>query len=356
MHLNFGFAPPRCPKDGLDDLAYPSLVFVNIVQIVLAAIFTIVCAVRYNSVRVFNQKISTANTSNTCWIVFFISSSIWSIISAIKYALDDSKEAAVDAPFVIIALLLYGVAPLFLSWALNHQRRFRSSYSMHRPHQNAADHDRHRTGASIAPGHSANIGVVDERSALTGGDVERSGEVDPLLRRYRWCRQRIGISELTFVALFVVYTVVMSVSLSNTENDTLYYVFVGAYGLQRVPITVLVLVIVLRPDLPYYGIALPSDVDGPSRTAKVLLVAAALFAAADLLPLSMWARILPSTCPFYVASWVDAIQVLYILSLLFFFLFTRVEYFRNLEEEIWSGFQTVRLSTSSAVSAMPLSF
>jgi len=111
----------------------------------------------------------------------------------------------------------------------------------------------------------------------------------------------------------------------NDIHDIFNWLFLSSYVLQRIPIIILVLLIITTR----------STNDGPTTQSKIFLGLAAGFNLVNDLPLTMWARFLPETCIFVIASYVDLIHLLYLFSLIFFFLFLRSEYLRNMEECIW---------------------
>jgi len=113
----------------------------------------------------------------------------------------------------------------------------------------------------------------------------------------------------------------------KSNNTTYEILFLCAFGVQRIPIVILVLMIV-------YGRT--SSTDGPTKKSKVFLVTAAVVNVAGDIPLTIWSAILPNTCIFVIASAVDLIHLCYLASLILFFLFLRSEYLRNMEECIWT--------------------
>lgn len=150
-------------------------------------------------------------------------------------------------------------------------------------------------------------------------------ENDPLLARVTWFRSNVGMTEVLYFLIFVVYLVFMVLQILFSPNETMDYLFIAAFAAQRIPIVGLVLVIVSN-----------RQSDGPTWESKVFLsIAAGLNVLGDI-PLVVWSRILPNNCVFAVASLVDLVHILFILSLVFFFLFLTREYRRNMEECIWS--------------------
>ena len=54
------------------------------------------------------------------------------------------------------------------------------------------------------------------------------------------------------------------------------------------------------------------------------------------LPLGIWAKVLPRTCPFVVLSWLDFLNLWLGVALVLFFVFLRLEFLRSREAVIWT--------------------
>ncbi len=54
------------------------------------------------------------------------------------------------------------------------------------------------------------------------------------------------------------------------------------------------------------------------------------------LPPTIWSLVLPRGCYFYIGSITDLLQLLHLISVVFFFVFLRAEFQRNMEECIWT--------------------
>eukprot|EP01114_Cavostelium_apophysatum_P021347 TRINITY_DN7425_c0_g1_i1.p2 TRINITY_DN7425_c0_g1~~TRINITY_DN7425_c0_g1_i1.p2 ORF type:complete len:133 (+),score=17.06 TRINITY_DN7425_c0_g1_i1:692-1090(+) len=111
------------------------------------------------------------------------------------------------------------------------------------------------------------------------------------------------------------------------EGNVYEIVFLSILGVQRLPVLILMVTIIsgYRAN------------DGPTKQSRLCLFFGAFFNASADMPISVWAYFLPhGSCVFYFASWVDLISICYFVSLIFFFIFARNEYQRNMEETIWS--------------------
>ena len=153
--------------------------------------------------------------------------------------------------------------------------------------------------------------------------------------------------ELLVVLLFSAYIVSLYLKQMARDNQVYIYLYIGTFFAQRLPVAALVAVIVRRDGNP----------DGPTGTAKVhLVMAAVLFLLSDL-PLEMWSSLVSwhhertatthlhlEYCPLVFASWIDVVFLIYTLALLLFFLFVRLEFRRNMEETIWGTVAAIQHS------------
>ncbi|KAL6077355.1 G protein-coupled receptor [Balamuthia mandrillaris] len=300
----FGRAPPSCPE-AWHWMGYPSVVFVYILMAMTSLVFCLIAAIKYNSVKVFNRSIRTENISNTMWILFYVFIALRAASNAVRYALDRHSDEYLDTYFVYSSIVLYGVTALSLCFALNHQRK-------------------HRSTAPAPP----------QRTPVN----EEGRETDPLLTRYGRIRKTVGWSELIFILLFLLYIAFLILFIvknggSDKDHRLWLILFIVAFALQRAPIVILVLIIVLQHSSLFQK---AGTQDGPTLKSKIYLVVAAVLNLANDLPLPVWAKILPDNCIFWIGSYVDLIHIIYFISLLFFFLFIRSEYLRNMEECIWT--------------------
>jgi hypothetical protein len=213
----------------------------------------------------------------------------------------DATEDSLDEYFFAFSLVLHGFSALILSLALNHQRKYRST---------------------VPPRSSQ--GSVNASVPAKGEDF------DPIYQKYGWLKSYVGWGELIFISLFILYIaflVVFLVERDSSHHSIWSAILVATFGLQRVPVLLLVFIIIFQR----FGSG-----EGPTIKSKIYLLIAAVLSIVNDLPLYYWAQILPGNCVFWVASWVDFVHVLYFISLFFFFMFIRSEYLRNMEECIWT--------------------
>jgi hypothetical protein len=354
----FFIPPPHCPKAvGIEILGYPSSAFVMVLLFLSSLSFFITCASKYHTIKVFNKVISTPITSNTWWCVYFAFVSVWAAFASVKFALPIQDASHVTVPFAIINLVLYGLIPFSLCCALAHQPQPRRQFTnsrllIHRHDSPAASKTRHT--AYYPASFQQEDEDSDDRHAFYGVNPRRGAlpsphSADPLVRCYQRCCSLQLLNYLLFALLLLLYWIFMGLSLGaydTSQEAVFYYLFVLVFAIQRLPIFLLACRVLLDASLPYYGCLLPDLSDGPSRTSKIYLLVGVLLSVFDLVPISMWDQVFGGNhCPFWLFSWVDFFELLYVLSIIFFFLFTRSEYFRGLEHELWFGEQTARYAT-----------
>jgi len=287
---------PSCPTSW-HFIDYPSVTFTYAIIATAGLLFALVAGIKYNSVKVFNRSIRTENISNTLWILFYIFIAFRGIINTLRYALADESQETLDNYLVYSSLIIHGLTGFCLTLALNHQYKYRS------------------TTPNTQPTTPSTVGVNDP---------------DPLLSKYGWLKKSIGWAELLYFVLFLLYLAfvfVMIVRRDNSDEWIWIATALSLFGLQRVPVVVLVLLIA------FGRVAVP---DGPTTFAKFCLAAGVLFSLTNDMPIHVWAEVLPNNCVFWIASWVDLLHLLYLISLACFFLFIRSEYLRNMEECIWT--------------------
>jgi len=297
MHFYFMYSspPPVCPdrwgnKFENTDVAYPSAALVFAIVAITGLTLALLVSLKYNSVKVFNRKIRTQNISNTMWIFFYFAITLRSASNCVRYSLIPKFEQPIDAFFVLASLILFGISSFALCLALNHQRKFRSSMP---PAQT-----KEGTGAK---------------------------ELDPVAAKYSWVRKTFTGAELLFFVLFLLYMIFLYLQVTRS-SATFEILFLCAFALQRIPVVVLSALIAFTQ----------RTADGPSRQSRIFLLIGAIINVSFDLPVSLWSYILPDNCVFVVASWVDLLHLLFLASLVLFFMFVRSEYRRNMEETIWN--------------------
>jgi len=288
FHFSIGSDLPICPSSWKWAylFSYPSVTFNYAILAITSFIISIVIGFKYNSVKVFNRKIRTQNISNSTWILYYSALGFRGTCNTLRYALEEHHEESLDSVFFLSSLILHGITAFALSLALNHQRKYRSSLP-----------------PASAP-----------------------KENDPLLAKYTWFKKTVSGSETLFFFMFVIYLVFLYLQIMKSDDKLYEILFLCAFAVQRLPIVILVFIICYTRN----------SSDGPTKQSKFYLMVAAILNVIGDLPLVVWSSMLPGGCVFVIASWVDFIHIFYIASLIFFFLFLRSEYLRNMEECIWT--------------------
>jgi len=102
-------------------------------------------------------------------------------------------------------------------------------------------------------------------------------------------------------------------------------VFLSVYGLQRAPVLTLMFLIIFGK--------------GPELVSKVILFIAVLLNLVNDFPITLWATVINKDMGCSISgvfSWLDIVNVSYIIGLILFFAFLRKEFMRNKEDAIWT--------------------
>jgi hypothetical protein len=129
-------------------------------------------------------------------------------------------------------------------------------------------------------------------------------------------------------------------SFENSKEKLFLYeiLYLICYGVQRIPLLVLAFAIVLSRG---------ASTEGPSKRSKSILFCATVLNLLTDLPLATWSFIFSlagwNECYLTIASLVDIVNGGYIVSMILYFVFMRMEYQRNMEECIWSHVSQIQV-------------
>eukprot|EP01127_Copromyxa_protea_P018080 TRINITY_DN5613_c0_g1_i1.p1 TRINITY_DN5613_c0_g1~~TRINITY_DN5613_c0_g1_i1.p1 ORF type:complete len:341 (+),score=70.20 TRINITY_DN5613_c0_g1_i1:28-1050(+) len=306
---------PRCPSSPkiTEFFSYPLIVWTYMLLFLMSLFFAIFTGMRYNSVPVYIEKGKVSNTetvrknevSNTLWIMYFIFVAFKAANDAIGFSLEDiTNSKGYDLAFVLISVVLAGGITLFFSLSLNHQLRHRSAYKKKSPEATDVN--------------TSSVADLDALSPKEKGFL------------YRVKKILLGI-ETPLILLAVLYQIAVYALFqtnADSEDMTLFWVYVAFYALQRLPIFILLLSILIKSD----------QNEGPSAASKALLSLGVFVNLVGEIPLTLWSLIIGShsTCWFNAFGPLDVINVSFVLSHIFLFFFLRAEFIRNKENCVWT--------------------
>jgi len=304
----FGDAPPACPENYTNYIAYPSVVIIFAVMCLLSLVFALVCAFKYNKVQVLLKKFTSSKISNSAWTAYFLLISISALTSAIEYSVANDLNSAWTTVSLAMSLIFHGFVAFALTYALHHQVKFRSG--------------------SAPP--STSKGQLNPDTSTTSlgtlyGSVSTKQELSQKITKIK---TKFGIVELCYVILLGIYLISTLFLFIFNYNNIAEAIFMGFYFVQQIPSFVLIIMIIVKKN---------ASSTGPKVLSKVFLGLGALLGLVGEIPLRIWAGILPDTCVFVIGSWVDLIHLIYAASIFFFFLFIRSEYKRNISEYQWDA-------------------
>jgi uncharacterized membrane protein len=331
--FNISQLPPECPLPyknaestelieaaNLFSVHYLSTMVVYACIALVSTIFAVVAIIKYNSVKVLRRRIYDKKISNSFWIFYFIVIAIREICNTIQYGWFSGQGEAFYREYLIsLVMLLSGLNILILTLALDHQRKYRSSSAL-------------QADRGVNPSMTSSVDFVASSPLI---NIEDSNGFS-LLRYFMK-----HLHKIIFLLLWIIFMAFFMLFYMMTSNDgKLLYIglFFGSFVIQRIPVIILMIFIVLDHKKSEYG---ETITEGPSKSAKILLTLTVIANLVTDMPLSFWSSWLnpgyDDSCIFIVASWIDFILVLYLFSLICYFIFLRLEFLRNREECIWSA-------------------
>jgi len=275
-----------CPHYLISTMEYPSICIIYALLALVSAIFTIWTALRYNSVMVYNRPERKPSISNTWWVWYFLGITVRSIVESIKFAIIDI-DPIISVVLIIESLVMYGVCTLMISYALQHQKQYRSKFA-HNPAPSNEGGGSTMFNASISDSSTAiNIAIKNET-----------------------LKDKILSVRALYFAFFLVYCGgIFAVWDSKTglDESRSFIFFLVAFGIQRLP--VLILALYISFDFP------ESKVEGPQNSSRIILFIAAILDTINNIPVTLWAEIISdSTCLFGDFSRVDIIHMLFFFA------------------------------------------
>ncbi|KAH3743519.1 hypothetical protein Pelo_15089 [Pelomyxa schiedti] len=292
---------PNCPPS-IGGYHYVSSTVVSFLVFLVCGALAIITVIKYHGVKLQRTMHKPPGVSNTMWISFFLSFGTCAAFRGLLLCFGYGHDALLTALKVIESVCLC-TSGLFISLAVDYQRRFKSS---------------HLTQTR-----------VDPRKG-------RINEAKPLLSYNRHivdmpCNLRCQCpvwTEVVFVLIMLQFLVVLLFLLAAELDSKGYYVvFLISLTLEFLPIVIVTIVLLVqRP------VAL-----GPSIASRIFLGVGILFVIVTTAPAFTWALVLPHHCIeiFSAMSWFDIINLGAIPGLLFLFIFVRAEYYRQQKEYIW---------------------
>ena len=159
---------PSCPALKHLDVDYPSTTLVYGLTTIVAFVMALVIMWRYNSVKVFHEKIRKESISNTAWLWFFILVGIRGVFNTLNFALEEDEHNA-SSDLFIASLFTHAFVGLLLTLALDHQRLYRSPGGTVLEIQPDPSH-RHD---SLHGNSGASLEASIERDSFSGGSASR---------------------------------------------------------------------------------------------------------------------------------------------------------------------------------------
>jgi len=260
---------------------------------------------------VFNRPERKPAISNTWWILYFISITLRAVVDAIKFAIIDTLNFPQSLALIILSLLLYGVCTLFISFALYHQKQYRSKFGY--SHLQT-------TGSSLFNS------SIDSSSAVININSKEDSET---------FKDKLYSVRTVFVIFFLIYLgSLYGLFGTPREQESGYFIFfLVVFAVQRLPVLIIAFIIVFSTP--------ENKIEGPTRSSRFILFIGAILDTINNIPVTIWAEIIDDEgCIFHIIGKVDIIHILFCLAQLVFFIFLRREFFRNKEQFLYNTVQT----------------
>jgi len=290
---NFTSTEAACPDRWRSDLhmTQPSTTIILSVLSFLCLVFALVIGIRYNTVKVFNRRFYTRNTTiNAMWIIsYFLAGLMFSLLT-VHHALRDEIVSPYDQAYFLMFYIFTGVQAFFLGETLNMQRKFKSA----------------------APTSQTNPGIED-----------------PLIpKTHVPTGVKFGFSDALIIVMMLAYiSLLLFYSLRGPDTFAMSIAVIAMHGVQRAIVPLMSLIIIVTPN---------SQDRTVSTKSKIFLSIFAFFHLTSVLPLGFWTWLIPQKgCLVYIANATDIMIAPIMISYVFLFLFIRSEYVRNMEQCIW---------------------
>jgi len=304
---------PACPSSLTEKLNYPSVCMVNAVLGFCSLILAIWTGTKYNSVVVYNWRPQRKPAiSNTWWVLYYISITLRCLVDAVKYGIINSLNYPQELALIILSLFMNGVCTLFISFALYHQKKYRSTFGYTNPEK---------------PGSSLFTSSY-ESSSSPAINISSKDDIESL-------KEKLYSLNTIFVILFVVYggSLYGLFGTPPEQESTYFTFFLVVFSIQRLPVLILAIIIVFHfPE---------RKIEGPKNISRFIMLIASILDTINNIPVTLWAEALhDNTCLFHLFGKVDLIHVIFVLAQILFFIFLRSEFIRNKEQFEYNTVQT----------------
>lgn len=297
-----GSPVPACPTPSLQhELQHASTWGIFTALLLLSVSLTTFVQLRYNSIMVFNRRVRPSPISNTFWLAFFFCNALRACLGILRYVYTVGRDDGFDSAVFILEAIAQGLTKMWLSLTLNYQRRFRST--------------------NVIGGHPSLNNDSSETAPLLNQHGDKSHPTFFVPSRLDYV-----------IALQMVVCIGFLLGqLDSAESAPFFWVYAADMWTEYAVQLFLALLVFRQPSDP-----------GPSRWAKTFLGIGMALSATNVLPLTTWQGFLPDHCVFYIAGWADLILLAGCSALVFFFLFLRLEFFRNRDPCIFTAVDQVK--------------
>jgi hypothetical protein len=361
LDTNLVFLLPHCPRDiSKAAIQAPSTFIFYLFVALLGTILAAISFLFFNHIRLphVDMKIRTTTISNSMWVLYFSGVGLRGVVNAVRFGKPATIEG--DSVFIFVmtvtCMLIHGLTGFFLTLALNYQRRFRSGMLVpvateitnntvsKKRRIKKQDEINDEDGVHTPVEHDLydeEDEYEDDYDNVDDNQVEQQGLINSNDKPKVSTARRVSYSIFNFIFawefisifclfLFFLATYLRASNLGGNAEAYKWFQF-SVVILQRVPIVIIALQILFsKKSITASG--------GPTIPTRILLVLALLLNIPNDMSMTYWHMFLRSTsCVFYIASIYDFILLLYLISLVIWFLFMRAEYVRNQEDTMFTA-------------------
>jgi len=301
---NCSYAPLK------DFLNYSTTTLFHFSLALLTITLSIITLIFFNSVKIkhseINKRISTGNISNNTWVLFYFFVALRALCEGLRLGLEIHLDKYLSVGLYCLVNILQGALILSLTLSLDYQRRYRFTVTLpSRPNS--------RRGSAHSGTH------------LSINNIKANTEKSPLLKKFEEIKKNVFQSELiVFIIFMLLCWTFFYLFMAQAQVDIFYYIFLSFFGIQRIPIFILLYIIVFTID------------NGISKWCKTLLCFGIILNIIVDMPLTIWNILFDQTTCFIFDTFsiVDLTLVLYLLSTILLFIFMVLEFKRNSIESV----------------------
>ncbi|KAJ5071997.1 abc transporter permease ytrc-related [Anaeramoeba ignava] len=292
MGIQYGNDLVRCPS-GAKFLNYPTLVIMSIITAILSGVLVYIIFKKYRFFILLSKRVEVQTITTTGWTLFFVCIFIREVFEAIRSGISNNEERKIDAVIFFFSLAFVTARITILSFSLYYNY--------------------------VQSNDSLRLDEDDENY------YDKVSEITPINQQNNNQYQKSGTKFLIILMiLLVIFFVLLYVKIYYPSSTPILVLLIIAFAFQEAPAVLLSILIIIKKR------------NAVNISSKIFLGIAVVFQVLHDITSTVLIDVMPDGCPFYIGSWVNFFSLLYIGSLVLYFLFIRMEFFRNQRVIIFS--------------------